>query len=323
MGPCILEHAYYLPMIYCVLIMNSCFLHGYLRISCASISTYMRISVDAFTLPLCAVILCVLCTMQCSMHIVTAQDARILHQAMENSNTAKQTQSDVGKPINIHFVWIQPNLGPRKWDAKEIRALQTVLAWQQAMNPVVVYFWTRDEIVLHFPELVQLLERISTPAWISDIVRYHVVHRFGGLYLDTDVHLIRDPTPLLVQFNGAFTVCQTPWWSQPSELLDPNYKCDSVINAIIASLEPGDETLQCAMTKSVQRTELSLNQSKMAYSLQNTGPPMWTECVLDFNFTTLPSWTFLPCPCCDGCNVKDYKTKAYAYGMHEWQKSWW
>ena len=233
---------------------------------------------------------------------------------------AKQATLMTENQTILHFVWIQPHLRQRIRDSKEKKALQTAFEWQQTVESSKVLFWTRNEIVTHFPELVPLLERLSIPAWISDIVRYHVVHKFGGLYLDTDVHPIQDPTPLLKQ-NETFGVCQTPWWPQPSNPAD--YACDSVINAIIASKKPGNEALLCAMTKSIERTETYLNQGKTRYDSRNTGPTMWSECVNDFKLTVLPSWTFMPCPCCEGCNVQDYKNKTYAYGMHEWEHSWW
>ncbi|PAA62426.1 hypothetical protein BOX15_Mlig008309g2 [Macrostomum lignano] len=69
----------------------------------------------------------------------------------------------------------------------------------------------------HYPYLVQSYRKLVNGLERSDIGRLVVLHHVGGLYVDTDVELLRDPTPLL----------------RPSQLqeagLTPNFDCESAV----------------------------------------------------------------------------------------------
>ena len=229
-------------------------------------------------------------------------------------------------PPTLHFVWVKPFLeeGP---DPGVANAWQVAHAWRDLITPTPdIVVWTRTEIVAHFPTLVPLLERLPTPAWISDIVRYHVVHAIGGLYLDTDVLPLRDPTPLWRQLGGTFAVCENPWMDPRAAIvsqLHSDAPCNTMINAIIAAPKHHPATF-CAKHNSVERTRELLARGDTRYDLMVTGPDLWTRCVRQHPCTIriTPSWTFLPCRCCeDGCRVDDYRD-TLAVGMHAWAKSW-
>lgn len=223
--------------------------------------------------------------------------------------------------LNLHFVWIQPHLGKNTGDEKEMKARKVAAKWAELKHSRL-FFWTRDEIVREFPELVDTLTQLSIAAWISDILRYHVVNRYGGLYLDTDVHFLQDPALLLEQNRYAFTVCEKPW-SAPGE--PTASECEITINAIIAAA-PGHPSLICAIEESLKNTRSALkaNGGKTPqYNSGNTGPIMWTQCSKRGNLPILPSLTFLPCPCCEECISNQYVGVQGAYGMHEWKHSWW
>lgn len=226
------------------------------------------------------------------------------------------------KTLKIHFIWVQPYLGDEISNEKEEQVERMASRWTNGVKKSKLYFWTRQKITQEFPELVSLLELIPTPAWISDIVRYQVLNKFGGLYLDTDVHFLQSPVPLLEQHNYTFSVCQTPW----SDLESPDVsECESVINAIIAS-PPLHPAVTCAAETSVQNTLKSLERQKgmvPSYNVYETGPTIWSQCIHKHPMSILPSRTFLPCPCCDGCNPEKYQGVKGVYGMHEWDHSWW
>ena len=235
------------------------------------------------------------------------------------------SQPSAGPPT-LHFIWVKPFLqeGPNPSVAK---AWQIARTWKNLTTPAPdIMVWTRTEIVAHFPTLVPLLERLPTPAWISDIVRYHVVHAIGGLYLDTDVIPLRDPTPLWRQLGGAFAVCENPW-TDPSTAtvsqIHSDAPCNTMINAIIAAPKHHPATF-CAKHNSAENTREMLARGNNKYNLDATGPSLWTHCIRQHPCTIriLPSWTFTPCRCCeDGCRADDYRD-TLAIGMHAWAKSW-
>ena len=228
--------------------------------------------------------------------------------------------------LTIHFVWIRPFLRDAP-DPKVHEVWQLARTWANLTTPrAQLMVWTRAEIAAHFPDLVPLFERISTPAWISDIARYHIINTYGGLYLDTDVLPLRDPTHLWRQLNGAFAVCENPYTDPRDAILShlhADAPCNSMINAIIAAPKNHPASF-CAKHQSVERTEDMLHRGITRYNLVVTGPALWTECIRQHPCTIriIPSWTFLPCPCCeDGCRLEDYRN-TLAFGMHYWSKSW-
>ena len=128
----------------------------------------------------------------------------------------------------------------------------------------------------HFPELIPVLSQISVASWISDIIRYHVLLQYGGVYLDLDERAVRDFTPLMGMFNSSFTVCETPWVTPP---LHPTSAvaekgCESIAPGIIAA-PAGHPALRCAAIKSIVQSKWGLRLG-LTFDVSWTGPPLWT-----------------------------------------------
>lgn len=233
-------------------------------------------------------------------------------------------------PTPLHFIYINPHLTPSKtkFNAGLFKAKQAARQWMRvlARDRYKLMFWTDKEVREHFPELVPVLSKVFVPSWISDVLRYHIVLRYGGVYLDTDVLAVRDFTPLLARFNSAFTVCETPW-TPPDIAADitPDTPCTTMITAIIAAPQQ-HPALKCAADHSLAYSIRTVSEgTQRVFDVPETGPPMWTSCVqASGGMAVLPSWTFLPCPFHHrgGCDQWDYYKLPNVYGMHEWTWSW-
>jgi hypothetical protein len=240
-----------------------------------------------------------------------------------NSVSFNETVS-VGTEITpLHFIWVHPYLAN-----SSINQFNARLVAQEWMNvlPVGRYklmFWTDELIRSEFPELVPLLSYVYVPAWISDLIRYQILLRYGGVYLDTDVRAVHDFTPLLTSFRHGFTVCQYPW-SEP-EYAAHNDLCESVAQGIIA-VPANHPVVRCAVRYSMFQSKwLIRKEGSNKMNVYFTGPPLWTSCVKKYgNIAVLPSWTFLPCSLQSrpNCNLLDYTKFPRVYGMHEWAWSW-
>lgn len=97
-------------------------------------------------------------------------------------------------PRVIHYVWVGPKPLP---DADRRR----VDAWRRMLPSWEFRFWGNDNIDFS-PRYLR--EAFAVRAWnrVSDYVRMSVLAQHGGVYLDTDVDLIRPLDPLLDR--GAF-----------------------------------------------------------------------------------------------------------------------
>jgi mannosyltransferase OCH1-like enzyme len=90
-------------------------------------------------------------------------------------------------PKLLHLIHITPMMRDPYTIPDEVNV--TITEWTRLHPNWTVCTWTNYLVREHFPEIVPLLERISVPAWISDIVRYAILARYGGVYVDTGMYM--------------------------------------------------------------------------------------------------------------------------------------
>jgi hypothetical protein len=232
--------------------------------------------------------------------------------------------------IPLHFVYVNPMMTEKDGENHALeKAKQVAQGWVDILPlQYKIFFWSDAEVRLHFPELVDVLSKIPVASWMSDVLRYQIILRYGGVYLDTDTVAVHDFTPLLNSFNNSFTVCQTPW-QVPDGNLETTYNtpCESIANGMIAApaLHP---VVKCAAEHSWAYSVRAVAEGTQGtFNQPETGPPRWTSCVKSYSenlMAVLPSWTFLPCSFFSrgSCNSLDYQNLHNVYGMHEWAWSW-
>lgn len=89
-----------------------------------------------------------------------------------------------GKPMPFHF---------QKWGE----------SWMKKHPAWTMKLWTEDE-VKYFTN-VDLLPKCSTLAMRSDLMRYAILYREGGVYLDTDMECVKN-IDMLIQGTDFFAV---------------------------------------------------------------------------------------------------------------------
>ena len=89
-------------------------------------------------------------------------------------------------PKIIHFCWFGGNELPN--DTK-----QYIRTWRRMLKGYKIYKWSEHNFDLSkAPEYVKEAYRLKKYAFVSDYVRIHALKKYGGVYLDTDVEVIRD-----------------------------------------------------------------------------------------------------------------------------------
>lgn len=166
-----------------------------------------------------------------------------------------------------------------------------------------------DWTMVHWSDLDQLAEMrnaASVPlarnlAQLSDIVRYEVLHRFGGVYLDTDFLCQRNVESLLVGYDFVGAGEQ-----------------ENMLSAGFIAAVPGHPLVERAIELLPARIASDLHQAK------STGPGLLTEAWLSFK---------------DAPSVKAYGPQLFypyawnehhrrheqfpdAYAIHHWAGSW-
>ena len=89
-------------------------------------------------------------------------------------------------PKIIHFCWFGGNDFPN--DTK-----QYIRTWRRMLNGFKIHEWTERHFDLTAaPEYVKEAYKLKKYAFVSDYVRIYALKEYGGVYLDTDVEIIRD-----------------------------------------------------------------------------------------------------------------------------------
>jgi hypothetical protein len=89
-------------------------------------------------------------------------------------------------PKIIHFCWFGGNDLPN--DTK--RYIRT---WRKILKGYKIHQWNEKNFDLSTaPEYVKEAYRLKKYAFVSDYVRIYALKKYGGVYLDTDVEIIRD-----------------------------------------------------------------------------------------------------------------------------------
>ncbi len=90
----------------------------------------------------------------------------------------------------INYVWLG---GKQKPDL--VRAC--IDSWRKYCPSATIKEWNEENYDINSHPYVRQAYRDGKYAFAADYIRMDVLYRYGGVYLDTDVELIRDITPLL------------------------------------------------------------------------------------------------------------------------------
>lgn len=99
-------------------------------------------------------------------------------------------------PKIIHYCWF----GRGKMGDREQACLAT---WRNILPDYKIIKWDEDNFPYQdYPFAAQAL-RDRKWAFVSDVARLYALYHYGGVYMDTDVEVIKDFTPLID--HGFFT----------------------------------------------------------------------------------------------------------------------
>jgi hypothetical protein len=108
-------------------------------------------------------------------------------------------------PNLVHYCWF--GKGP-----KSALAERCLASWKAHLPEHEIREWNEDSFDVSVHPYVREAYRLKKYAFVADYVRLHALQIDGGLYLDTDVELLRDPGPVLtgsgvLGFETADRVC--------------------------------------------------------------------------------------------------------------------
>lgn len=97
-------------------------------------------------------------------------------------------------PKTIHYCWFGGKDMPEN-------VLKCIASWKKFAPDFELKLWNESNYDLNKYEYVKEAFKAEKWAFVTDVVRLDVVNEFGGIYLDTDVELIK-PIDHLLELNG-------------------------------------------------------------------------------------------------------------------------
>ena len=103
-------------------------------------------------------------------------------------------------PKVIHYCWF----GKKKMPELNIKCIES---WKKYCPDYKIIEWNEDNYDISSNTYMQEAYEKKMWAFVSDVARLDIIYRYGGIYLDTDVEVVRNMDDLLYQdgFLGTFS----------------------------------------------------------------------------------------------------------------------
>lgn len=105
-------------------------------------------------------------------------------------------------PKIIHYCWFGHNKKPKLIQ-------KCIASWAKYMPDWEIREWNEKNYDVHKNSYIQKAYEQKLWAFVVDYARFDILNQFGGIFLDTDVELLR-PIPEGVLANEAFTGFEAP-----------------------------------------------------------------------------------------------------------------
>lgn len=102
-------------------------------------------------------------------------------------------------PKIIHYCWFGGNPLPEL-------AVKCIASWKKFFPEYEIKEWNENNFDLNCCDYIREAYVAKKWAFVSDYARFWILYRYGGLYFDTDVEVIKDMTDIINV--GAFMGCE-------------------------------------------------------------------------------------------------------------------
>lgn len=99
-------------------------------------------------------------------------------------------------PKKIHFIWLGNN-------PKNQYTIKCIESWKKFCPDYEIIEWNETNFDFSNCEFCKEAYQAKKYAFVSDYIRLKVLYEFGGIYLDTDVELLK-PIDELLNFDSVF-----------------------------------------------------------------------------------------------------------------------
>jgi len=135
-------------------------------------------------------------------------------------------------PKIVHYCWFGGKTLPES-------AVKCIESWKRYLPDYEIKEWNESNFDVNQIRFTQEAYKLKQYAFVSDYARFWILNKYGGLYFDTDVELIKPIDDIIEQ--GAFTGMEIPYkkakglWGINPGLGIGSEKNNALIKAFLAS----------------------------------------------------------------------------------------
>jgi mannosyltransferase OCH1-like enzyme len=102
-------------------------------------------------------------------------------------------------PKKLHMIWVGENKEPDY-------VSNNYNKWKLLMPDWEIKLWTNNDITSdYFP--IDLIEKCIKGVQKADIMRYFIINKFGGVYMDCDVTPYKSLEPIITNYKTPLIIC--------------------------------------------------------------------------------------------------------------------
>ena len=102
-------------------------------------------------------------------------------------------------PKIIHYCWFGRNPLPEL-------AVKCIASWKKFLPDYEIKEWNEDNFDVNIIPYTQEAYKVKKYAFVSDYARFWILYKYGGLYFDTDVEVIKPMDDIIAK--GSFMGCE-------------------------------------------------------------------------------------------------------------------
>lgn len=103
-------------------------------------------------------------------------------------------------PKTIHYCWFGRNPLPES-------AQKCITSWRKYLPDYEIKEWNEDNFDVNIIPYTKEAYEAKKYAFVSDYARFWILYKYGGLYFDTDVEVIKPMDDIIAR--GAFMGCES------------------------------------------------------------------------------------------------------------------
>ena len=92
--------------------------------------------------------------------------------------------NEIKIPKKIHYCWFGKNVKPQS-------AIKCIESWKKFFPDYEIIEWNETNFDINFNRYAREAYKVKKYAFFTDVARLYIIYKYGGIYFDVDVEVIK------------------------------------------------------------------------------------------------------------------------------------